>query len=213
MRALNIFILLLISLFFLSCSKKGEIEYNKPAIFWYQKIVSEVSKGDLDSADEYYSSLSSEHMNSIFLKEAMLILAMAHINKEEYLLAKFYLDEYIKKFGDRESIEYAKFMKLKASFLAFKYPYREQKLLFTLLKEIELFKLEYPNSSYTPFIETMEAKVNLSIDDLNKEIAMLYDRVGKDRAKEFYQEKIEDSKYRDLSYDRAKVSWYRAIFE
>ena len=159
-------IILVLAIFITGCSTKSEVEYNKPAIYWYKKIIQEASRGDLDSADEHFTSLASEHINSIFLKEAMLILAQAHIAQEEYLLAKFYLDEYIKKFGDRESIEFAKFLKIKASFLAFKYPFRDQELLYETLNEAFSFKDTYPYSIYTPFVDTIVTKVNLAINNL-----------------------------------------------
>lgn len=204
---------LIFAVFIGGCSTKNEVEYNKPAIYWYKKIIKEASKGNLDSADEYFTSLSSEHMNSIFLKESMLILAEAHIAKEEYLLAKFYLDEYIKKFGDKESIEFAKFLKIKASFLAFKYPFRDQQFLYETLGEAISFKDEYPNSKYLPFVDTIVTRVNLAIDNLNREIASLYGRMDKPKAKEAYFEKLRNSPFKDIKTEKAEVAWYRKIFE
>ncbi len=206
-------VLIFFVMFITGCSNKNEVEYNKPAIYWYQQIIKEASRGDLDSADEYYTSLVSEHTNSFFLKEAMLILAQAHIENEEYLLAKFYLDEYIKKYGDKESIELAKYLKVKASFLAFKYPFRDQEFLYETLKEAKEFKSNYENSIYLPFVETIITRVSLAIDNLNREIGHLYDRMDKPKAKELYFEKLSESPLKDLKTQEAEVAWYREIFE
>ena len=47
----------------------------------------------------------------------MLILVNAHIDEEEYVLANFYLDEYIKRFGLSKDIDYARYLKIKSKFL------------------------------------------------------------------------------------------------
>ncbi|MDD3500327.1 MAG: outer membrane protein assembly factor BamD, partial [Sulfurovum sp.] len=39
-------------------------EFNKPALYWYQKIAKSISSGHMDKADAYYISLKSEHMRS-----------------------------------------------------------------------------------------------------------------------------------------------------
>lgn len=206
-------LILLLAIFITGCSKKSEVEYNKPAIYWYKKIIKNVTSNDLDSADEHFTSLSSEHINSIFLKESMLILAQAHIEDEEYLLAKFYLDEYIKKFGDKESIEFAKFLKIKASFFAFKYPFRDQELLYSTLEEAFSFKEVYPDSIYTPFVDMIVTRVNLAINNLNREIAGLYGRMEKPEAEAKYLEKLKDSQFQNLNTIQPETSWYRAVFE
>ena len=91
-------------LYFSACSQK-ELEYNKPAMYWYENILKEINFGNLEGADSNFSSLQSEHINSPLVPEAMLILAQAHMDREEYLLATFYIDEYEKRYstiGDQD---------------------------------------------------------------------------------------------------------------
>ncbi len=112
------------------CGDDKEVaEFNKPALYWYQKIADSISRGNLDKADAYYISLKSEHMRSPLMPTSLMMLAHAHMNEEEYLLANYYLDEYNKRFGEYESREYTDFMKLKASFLGVKDVYKDQKLI------------------------------------------------------------------------------------
>ena len=49
-------------------------------------MMKQISDGDLDEADDTYSSLESEHRNSPYIPSAMLILVNAHIDEEEYVL-------------------------------------------------------------------------------------------------------------------------------
>jgi outer membrane protein assembly factor BamD len=109
-------------LLFSGCADKQEELFNKPALFWYEQIVKDIKDQDLESADLHFTSMASEHVASPLLEETMLILAHAHIGEEEYKLANFYLDEYIKRFGNPAKVEYARFLKIKANFASFAYP-------------------------------------------------------------------------------------------
>jgi len=64
---------------FSACSKEVD-EYNKPALYWYSKIIESISNGNYDKADDYYSSLQGEHIGSPLLPEATMILAIAHMH-------------------------------------------------------------------------------------------------------------------------------------
>ena len=112
-------------LLFGACSKDVE-EYNKPALYWYGKIVQSVSDGNLDKADDYYASLQGEHIGSPLLPEATMILAIAHMYEEEYLLSEHFLDEYEKRYATENDREYAEFLKIKAKYLSLPNPRRDQ---------------------------------------------------------------------------------------
>ena len=100
-----IIIVVLISLS--GCKNKDDVtEFNKPAFYWYKQIASSIMNGRLNKADAYYISLKSEHIRSPLMPTALMMLAHAHIDEEEYLLANFYLDEYNKLFADYKSHEY-----------------------------------------------------------------------------------------------------------
>ena len=146
----NLLLIACAAFVFTACSSKDEEEYNKPAIYWYNKMLTQISSGDLDKADDTYTSLESEHRNTPFVPTAMLILVNAHIDEEEYALANFYLDEYIKRFSLSKDIDYARYLKIKANFLGFKYQFRDQQLIEDTLAQIEDFKAKYKNSPYMP---------------------------------------------------------------
>jgi len=183
-----------ISFLFVGCADDKEVaEFNKPALYWYKQIASSITRGDLDKADAYYISLKSEHMRSPLMPTSLMMLAHAHMNKEEYLLANYYLDEYNKRFGESESREYTDFMKLKASFLGVKDVYKDQKLIIDSIATSKTYIYRYPGSPYAPLVNTMLIRLQMSQYLLNENIAALYDRTGKSDAAKIYRDKNKGS--------------------
>lgn len=204
-----------ISLNFTACSSKKakSQEYGQPAIYWYNKITKDIAFGDLESADDTYISLESEHKNSPLLPTALQILANAHIEAEEYELANFYLDEYTKRFVVSKSIDYIRYLKIKANFLSFSSQFREQDLITKTQKEIEEFKIKFPDSPYMPLVGTINARLAMAKASFDKEIADLYTRVDKPKAAEYYNKKVSDNWVDVKEIEEVDVPWYRALFE
>jgi len=184
----------LLTFLFVGCSNKDDVaEFNKPALYWYNEMASSIAKGSLDKADAYYISLKSEHVRSPLMPTSVMMLAHAHMNKEEYLLANYYLDEYNKRFGEEDSREYIDFMKLKASFLGIKDVYKDQKLIIDSITKSKTYVARYPGSSYAPLVNTMLIRLYMSQYLLNENIAALYDRTGHDNAATIYRAKNKGS--------------------
>lgn len=209
----NLLLIACAAFVFTACSSKTEEEYNKPANYWYNKMMKQISSGDLDKADDTYTSLESEHRNSPFIPSAMLILVNAHIDEEEYALANFYLDEYIKRFGLSKDIDYARYLKIKANFLGFKYQFRDQQLIDDTIVQIQDFKTKYKNSPYMPLVDTINARLFMAKASLDNEIAELYVRRDKEAAAAFYEQKVKESWVNPAEIEPVKVPWYRSIFE
>lgn len=183
-----------VSFLFVGCGDDKEVaEFNKPALYWYQQIANSISSGNLDKADSYFISLKSEHMRSPLMPTSMMMLAHAHMNEEEYLLANYYLDEYNKRYGEYESREYTDFMKLKASFLGIKDVYKDQKLMMDSILKAKIYINRYPGSVYAPLVNTMLIRLHMSQYLLNENIAALYDRTGKEDAAKIYRDKNKGS--------------------
>lgn len=200
-------------LFFGGCASKTEEEFNKPASYWYNSMIDKLANYQIEAADSAYASLESEHKNSTLLPSAMLILANAHIAEEEYQMANYYLDEYIKKYVEAENLDYIKFLKIKANFMAFKQQFREQQLLNDTLREIDTFIDEYPESKYIHLVKTIQTKITLSEQSLNLEIASLYERKNKPKAAEIYKNKAKATNIDLKDIEPVHVPWYRKIFE
>ncbi|QOY51625.1 outer membrane protein assembly factor BamD [Candidatus Sulfurimonas baltica] len=197
---------------FAGCAKEVE-EYNKPAMYWYSKIVQQISQGDLEKADSFYSSLQGEHIGSPLLPEATMILAIAHMQYEEYLLSEHFLDEYIKRYATQNEKEEAEFLKIKSKYMALPNPRRDQALIDLAIKEGENFKLQYPNSMYTEVINTMLVRLELAQAALNETIVDLYNRLDKPKSAEYYKNIKPQDWIVWSDIQRANTAWYREWFE
>jgi len=198
---------------FLSGCGKDVSEYNKPAAYWYQKMVDAVAMKSFDKADGYFSSLQSEHIGSVLLKEATMIMAQAHMEVGEYMLAEHFLDEYIRRFANAKEREFADYLKMRAKFMALPNPRRDQTLIRVALEEGEAFKRSYPGSYYLPAVDTMLVKLYLAGANLNQTIAGLYERLDKTEAKEYYMQKQPETWIDWSKVDPPNTSWYREMFE
>lgn len=204
-----------IAFLFTACSQKSETtqEYDRPALYWYNKMIKQITNGYLEEADDTYTSLESEHRNSPLLPTALLILANGHIDEEEYQLANFYLDEYIKRYALSKNIDYARYLKIKANFQGFAYDLRDQQLIEDTISEIDEFKQTFPRSPYMPLVSTMSARLYMAKATLDAEIADLYKRLDKPKAAELYNEKVKESWIEPKEIEPVDVPFYRAPFE
>ena len=211
----NLFLssLLALSLLFTACSSHEEALSDQSADYWYQKIISNVAMSNLSGADDAYSSLYSEHVSSPYLPESMLLLSKAHAYFDELILSKYYLDEYLKRFGTAKEQEYVEYLKVKIAFMGYKHPFRNQKFLDETIVSVKAFAVKYPNSNYKALVAQMLLRLELGRETLKEEIASLYDRVDKPKAAEYYRHKD-----RLTGVDMSDVllperSWFRNIFE
>ena len=212
-RFFSTFASLIFLLLFSSCSKDVE-EYNKPAMYWYSKMVKSISEGDLDRADNYYSSLQGEHIGSPLLPQATFIMALSHMYNEEYLLAEHYLDEYVRRFAANISDkEEAEFLKIKAKYLSLPNPRRDQALINEAIIDAKNFKQKYPHSKHYYVVDTMLTHLILSKAVLDDAIASLYERIDKPKAAKFYKNKIKEKWIEWSKVERAQTPWYRGWFE
>jgi len=199
-------------LFMNGCTKEID-EYNKPAIYWYEKLVASVADGNLDKADDYYSSLQGEHIASPLLPEATMILAISHMYHEEYLLTEHFLDEYVKRYADENEREFAEFLKVKAKYMALPNPRRDQVLVDETIRAGELFKRNYPNSQYYYLVDSMLTNLYLAKAVLNETIASLYDRIDKPKSALYYRELKPQPWIEWNKVKRSNTPWYREWFE
>ena len=214
LKKVKIFTLsLAISYFLVGCASDQEQEYNKPAVYWYNKMIKQVSNYQLDEADDTFISLEAEHRNSPLLPSAMLIIATAHMNEDEYTMANYYFDEYLKRFSLKANADYIRYLKIKTNFLAFKNQYREQELLSKTLKETDDFTKEYPKSHYIYLVQTIKARLLMTKALFDKNIADLYSRVDKPKASKVYNKRAKQSWENQENIKDVDVPWYRAVFE
>ncbi len=208
--------LLFTLLFFIGCADKVKTEnenFNQPAAFWYEKIIKYIRSGQLDKADDAYTSLSSEHVASPLLESALMTLARAHSDEDEHIMARFYIDTYIKRYAKSTNIEYLKFLGLKSNFSALKKAKRDQKLILDTIIGANNYLEKFPTSSYNPLVHTMLTKLYLAELALNRDIAALYKKTGKKKAANIYEDKISASWLKNTEIDLSNQSIIGKIFE
>lgn len=207
--------LLIISLLvFVGCGNKNDVElYNLSPEEWYSQILKDIQNSDLEEADKHYISFSSEHISSPLLEQMLLILAQANVNDEKYETANAYLDEYIRRYGTKEKIEFANYMKIKANFDSFSKPNRNQKLMQDSIAAIENFLKNYPTTQYRPLIETMLVKFKLAQYYLDTQIYSLYDRTDRQESATIYKEKLDVSPLNGVDMIEPTLPWYMRAFE
>lgn len=195
-----------------SCKKKEKNELNKPAMYWYQNILKEIRMGNLENADNFYASLQSEHINSPLLPEAMMILGQAHIQKEQYLLAEFYFDEYLKRFANAKNADYLHFLKLQSRYYGLKSSSKDQEFFSDSLSDFDEFLDTFPDSRYVPFVKTMQVRFVLGQNELNKGIVRVYKKAKKHSAREKYEERIDDELEQATKPKPSHIPWYVRMF-
>lgn len=197
---------------FSGCTQELE-EYNKPAMYWYSKIVESIANSNLEKADDYYASLQGEHIGSPLLVEATMMLAVAHMDDEEYLLSEHFLNEYIKRYANINEKESAEFMIIKSKYLALPHPRRDQALIKEVIIEGNKFKQTYPNSQYYSMVDTILTRLYMGEASLNESISNLYTRIDKYKSADYYKE-LKPQPWIDWNeIERAESPWYRAWFE
>lgn len=208
--------LLFIFIFTIGCADKAKTvddSFNKPAAFWYKKVIKHIRSGELDKADDAYTSLSSEHVASPLLESALMTLARAHSDNEEHIMARFYIDTYIKRYAKSTNIEYLKFLKLKSNFGALKKAKRDQKLILDTIVGANDYIKKFPSSSYNPLVHTMLTKLYLAELALNRDIASLYKKTGKKKAAKIYEDKVSDSWLKNTQIDLSNQGMISKIFD
>ena len=195
------------------CGSKSEQEYEKPALYWYQKMMKKIASGNLEKADNIFTSLESEHISSPLIPQAMMILFQAHMDAEEYLLANFYLEEYMKRYGSFKNRELAEFFQIKAAFYGLHSPQRDQKLIDDTLIRARNYIVTYPDGEFTPMVHTMEVRLAMTRYLLNEKIARLYERRDKPKAAEIYRKRNESGWIKPEDIDPPSRGWFGWLFE
>lgn len=213
MKIANVLIVASLVAFMSGCASKDKDVFNMPAIYWYEEIAKEIKNQDLEKADSFYTSLASEHIESPLLPEAMMMLSNAHIQEEEYILANFYLDEYLKRYGNKANADHVRYMKIKANYEAFPNPNRNQQLLLDTIVQTKDFLVRYPDSKFRPLAETILVRLEMGEYFLDGNIKDLYTRVDKPEAAKSYEEKLKKSSLGEAKIVEPKIPWYRSWFE
>ena len=194
-------ILFLIPLLFLACANKPKKEV-KTSLEIHQKLKKDINNAFLDEADNDLLDLEAEYPSSPYIKSDLLILYLAHLKNEDYLLAKFYLNQYEKRFASTKEIPWCEYQKIKIDFLSYQNAYTNQKKILDLLKKCEQYNISFPNSTFLPEVNTIYIKTLLTKLYLDDKIYRLYKKLG---------DKVKKPKIPKNSIP-PYIPWYKKIF-
>jgi outer membrane protein assembly factor BamD len=203
MRKLLFFIPFLL---FFGCSNKNKIQKNLKAISIHSQIHTAIKNNNLDTADNLLLNLEAQHPGSIYIKTDLLILYLAHLNYGDYTLAKFYLNQYEKRFAGIAEIPWCEYQKIKIDFLSYQNAYTNQGKILDIINECKNYKLTYLNSNYIYEVNTIYVKALLTKKYLDDKIYRLYKKEGKTKAALKYKTKIPKNSVAPY------VPWYKKIF-
>jgi len=195
-------LLFLIPLFFIACSTK---KINFKTAQDIHKNIYKAIYSDLDKADELFLTLQANYPASEYIKIDLLALFYAHLKEEEYELAKFYLDEYEKRFANKKEKEWCEYQKIKIDFFSYQNAYTNEGKILDILKKCENYTISYPNSKFLYEVNTIYAKVYLTKLYLYDKINKLYIKLNKPKSAEKYRVKIPKS-------TPPKIPIYKKIF-
>jgi outer membrane protein assembly factor BamD len=199
--------LLILPFLFLGCSTKNVTHsQNLTALSWHYKIYKDIQDSNLDQADEDFISLEAEHPASIYIKTDLLNLYLAHLAIKEYDLARFYINEYEKRYASSREIPWIEYQKIKIYYMGYTNAYTDQEKLLNLIAMCKHFLINYPDSKYTPEVSTILAKAELTNKYLDDKISKLYKKLDKPKASELYKTKIPKNSKPPV------IPWYKKLF-
>jgi outer membrane protein assembly factor BamD len=195
-------------LFIAGCSSKrvGIPQENLTANQIHSKLYHAINTGYIDNADDIFLNMEAQYPGSIYIKSDLLMLYLAHLKTKEYILAKYYLNQYETRFASQKEIPWCEYQKIKIDFLAYENPYTNQGQLLKLIKECENYQVKYPNSPFLYEVNTIYVKALLTNLYLDAKISKLYKKEKKPKAANFYKVKIPKNSKPPV------IPWYKKIF-
>ena len=192
-------------IFLVGCSHKANKNF-KTDLQIHEKIKKDINSAFLDNADNDFMSLEADYPGSPYIKSDLLALFLAHLENEDYILAKFYLNQYEKRYASIDEIPWCEYKKIKIEFLKYKNAYTNQAEILNILNMCKNYKQNYPNSEFLPEVNTIYTKVYLTKEFLDKKISKLYKKLDKKKAAKFYNTKIPKNAKEPV------IPWYKKIF-
>ncbi len=189
------------------CSKNPSVSRDyQTSLINHIQIKKDINNVNLDRADNDFMSLEADFPASIYIKSDILALYLAHLQMKEYDLAKFYLNQYEKRFASSEEIPWCEYQKIKMDFFKYDHAYTNQKALLDLIKECKKYKVTFPNSTFLPEVNTIYIKALLTNQYLNDKIYKLYKKLGYKNATKYFHTKIPNNSIAPY------VPWYKKLF-
>jgi len=140
-------------------------------------------------SDETYVTYRNAHENSPKIPQMILDLIHQHMAKKEYLLARFYCDEYRRDFPSGKRRVEVEYLRIKALYLRYKSGH-DERVAMQVNGEAKAFLSEYRRTSYHSKVQGLLRQMRQDQNIRYEELAKYYEGKGKPKAAEFYRKKI-----------------------
>ena len=187
----KISVVTLFSLILLGCASNNNSVAQSSTNGNYQsttsKIYNSIKNRNLDDADSAYIELKTDSESPTTLSSVAKTLAIVHMQKQEYILANFYLQQALQADG---SDEFTKFLLSKNQFLSAIKNQRDQSYRDRALKALEIDRNLVTDEDYSLLTNSMLTRVKLDTAWNNREIGNTYKRLNKQEASQIYENRI-----------------------
>jgi outer membrane protein assembly factor BamD len=151
-----------------------------------------IRAGHLARADEWYASYRSEHEESRGIPTAIVMLAQAHLRAREYLLTRFYLNEYRRDFPSGQERAGVEYLGLRSLYLQYR-SMQDDRIGAAFYAQAKAYRQIFPHSSYRAKVRKLEREMHRIQNKRYRDLARYYARIGKAKAAAIYQAKISDA--------------------
>ena len=124
------------------------------------------------------------------------------------MLAEFYFDEYLKRFGNAQNADYITYLKLQSRYYGIKNSSKDQEFFSNSLGAFDNFLDRFPTSRYVPFVQSMQVRFVLGQNELNKCIVNVYTKQHKQEAAQKYLDRIDDELESSTKPTPSHIPWY-----
>ncbi len=190
LKIVRFYLIFIFILIFSSCANNSNIKKDSINIenkkYSDRKLYKEIFENisvNLDNADEKYIDLKSNFENSPLVINSALALAIAHMQKKEYLLANFYLQEVLQIDSNNEL---AKYLLSKNQFLYTKSLANDQSYMEKSIKALEINRNLLTDDEYKLLADSMLLRIKLDKIYNNQNIGKMYKKLNKNKAYELY---------------------------
>ena len=155
-------------------------------------IPSLIRAGKLVQADEAYATWRAAHDDTLQVPRTIVALAKAHMEAGEYLLARFYLNEYRRDFPSGKERDRIEYLGVRTLFLQYRQS-KDDRFVAPFTSQGKAFKGMFPHSKYRTKVQSLIVKMRQLKNAHYRELAAYYEKRGKPKAAAFYREKIQEN--------------------
>ena len=161
-------------------------------------------KTALDLEDEKFASVQTSNSDDKTLPQLTLNLAQKHIDAHEYILAQYYVKEYLRNYSADGQLDKAWFLGIQCLFLKYKISESQEALFREILRVGHDFENTFSESIYKEEVHTIRNQAIVIQSNRNNDIANYYEKIGKPKAAAFYRAKNSTYGTEVLSITRVK---------